>query len=563
MALPRPISVLQTNAKSPVDQDLMESIRINLDYLDTQVTGGSTLFQFNLNGKLSSARAYRGPVDTAVYFSDFVPGVCRALLKKSGLSGSLRFDLRKVSKPKTPIIGIDHQFEGSSQSIARISSSIATQSVQRSIAQINTQSISFAKSQLSIQSIVNVGSNRWRYNLSGPLLDSDFVLGSSILIAGAISAGNNGTFTILYVNQSGFPSIVVNNPSGVAQTGAAGTADLRLYSYNYSNPVNSDYISGEVVTFATHTNALSNGQKTIYKTNQAGNNIWVFDATGVVQAGVAGRADVNRWIFAYGSAVSTDHYAIGETALMAAHTAAGNNTNKLIVDINRSGNNLIIYNPAGVVQGGAAGNASPNRWVYALSTNPSTNVTLGDTISFEGHTNAANNGIFDIKIVNFSASNNLVVFNQSGVAQAGSAGNPRHTRKLIKFANDESANYTTDSFIEMQGIVSGLYQQTGNREQFKVLEVNRGGGANYNVVIEAGNAPSQTSPAGFIILEAKSLFISPPSIPVELVGEEPDKAIKVQSTNFVAGTVSTNTPVLLYILEIPLGDPQDLTVILA
>jgi hypothetical protein len=563
MALPYVIAPSQTDAKSPVDDNLMDSIRLNLDYLDTQVTGGSVLFQFNLNGRLSSARSYRGAVDTAVYFSDFIPGVCRAFLKKSGLSGTLRFDLRKVSKPKTPIVGIDHQYEGATQSIDRIAGSINTQSIQRSISQINTQSITYAKSQLSIQSIINVGTNLWRYNFSGSLLDTDYVAGKAILVAGATAGGNNGTFLIVSTNQSGFPSIVVSNASGVAQTSPAGTVDLQLMSYNYSNPISSDYSPGEIATFASHTAGASNGAKEIYKINQAGNNIWVFDAGGVTQGGVAGTADVNRWIFAYSSAVNTSHYVVGEDALMQSHTSVGNNGNKRIVDVNRAGNNLIIYNASGVVQGGAVGNANPNRWVYALSTDPSSQVTVGQTVSFESHTTPANNGIFTIVIVNDSASNNLVIYNTTGVAQAGVAGTPRHTRKLVKFSSDQSASYTTDSYFEMIGTESGLYRAASSREQWKVLEVNRGGGANYNLVIEAGSAPSQASPSGFVSLEAKSIFISPPSITVELVGDEADNALRVQSTNFVAGTISTSTPVMLYILEIPLGDPQDLTVILA
>jgi hypothetical protein len=563
MALPFPLASSQTLAKAPVDQDLMDSIRLNLDYLDAQVTGGSVLFQFNWNGKLRAGRTYRGPVDTAVSFSDFTPGVCRAVLKKSGISGSLRFDLRKVSRPLTPIIGIDHQYEGATQSIARIGSAISTQSINRSQSQILTQSITFAKSQLSIQSIIDLGGGRFRYNFSGISLNSDYAVGRFITFAGCTNAANNGTFAIAEVNQSGFPSIVVSNPSGVAQTAAAGTADLQLMSYNFSNPVSTDYVSGEAALFAGHTAAANDGTLEVYKVNQAGNNIWVYNQTGVTQGGVAGTTDVNRWIFAYSSAVNTAHYVAGELAESAGHTSAANDGLLAIVEVNRSGSNLILYNPTGVVQGGAAGTMSSERWVYALNTDPSSQVTVGDEVSFEGHILGANDGIFEVKIVNDSASNNLVIYNPLGVAQVGALGNPRHTRKLIKFSSDQSSVYTTDSLIEMTGTVSGLYRATPSRDQFEVLEVNRGGGSNFNVVIDGRNAPSQASPAGHVITEAKSIFLVKPSIDVALTGAEPDRILRIQSSNFAPGLITTQTPLLLYILEVPTGDPQDLTVILA
>jgi len=378
MALPYIINAAEVDAKSPITDSLMAGIKADLDYLDSIATGGSVLFQFNANGALKKARFYRAPVDTAVSFADFTPSICRAVLKKSGTSGLLKFDLRKLSRPKTPIIGIDHQFEGATQSIARLGSSISTQSIQRSIAQINTQSISFARSSLSIQSIINVGTNLWRYNFSGSVLDADYAIGRFITVASATAGGNNGTFAIVEVNQSGFPSIVVSNASGVSQTSPAGTAQLQLMSYNFLNPVNADYVVGEDVLFASHTTGANNGRFPIYKTNELGNNILIYNQTGVVQAGVAGTSDCERWIFAYSSAVNATHYVIGENALLASHSSANNNGNKKIVDVNRAGNNLVIYNSNGVVQGGAAGNANSNRWIYALSTDPSSQVIVGD-----------------------------------------------------------------------------------------------------------------------------------------------------------------------------------------
>lgn len=559
MALPYPISANQTDAKSPIDDNLMDSIRLDLDYLDSQVSGQSFTFLWNVNGPLSMARGYTIPFDSTVTFQSITPNFCRAVLKKGGLSGNLKFDLRKVTTPLTPITGIDHQYSAATQSVGRVGSSLTTQSIARTTAQVATQSISYAKAQLSIESIVNIGTNLWRINFSGGvLLDSDYQVGKYIKVASATAGGNNGTFAIFEVNASGYPSIVVNNASGVAQTSAAGTVDLQLMSYNYSNPVNSDFVVGESALFAAHTTGANNGTFEIHKVNQAGNNIWIYNQTGVVQAGVAGTLDVLRWIFAYSSAVATDYVAT-EKALMAGHTSGGNNGNLTIVDVNRGGNNLIIYNTAGVAQGGSGGTANTNRWRIAMPTDPSSQVSVGHELYFFGHTSSANDGYFTIKGVN-SSGNDLIVYNESGVAQAGIAGNVNHTRKLIKFGSDQSAVYTTLSMVEIDDTESATYVNYEKKEQYPVLEVNRGGGANYNIVIDGRNNPAQIGAAGFIVTEAKSLFNSVPTISASLTGNTENKILKFSTTDFVVGSIAANTPIMLYLLEIPIGGPEDLTV---
>ncbi|NBW80084.1 MAG: hypothetical protein EBR27_13950, partial [Betaproteobacteria bacterium] len=124
------------------------------------------------------------------------------------------------------------------------------------------------------------------------------------------------------VNQSGFASVVISNPSGVAQTGAAGTAQLQLMSYNFTNPVSTEFVAGEQAVFASHTSANNNGTLTIYKINQSGNNIWVKKSNGVTQGAAAGTASVGRWVFVYSSAPATPDFTVGESAKMASHTNA-------------------------------------------------------------------------------------------------------------------------------------------------------------------------------------------------------------------------------------------------
>jgi hypothetical protein len=382
-----------------------------------------------------------------------------------------------------------------------------------------------------------------------------------VTFASATNAANNGTFTINWVNDAGFPSVVITNASGVAQTGVSGTAQLQLMSYNFTNPVSAQFADGELAVFTSHTSANNNGDIAVYKINQSGNNIWVFKSNGVTQAGVAGTADVDRWVYAFTSAASTTDFIVGENAKMASHTSGGNNGNFRITAVNSGGNNIVVYNPSGVIQGGVAGNVNTNRWVYAQNIDPSTQVTALDQVSFENHTTGVNNGIFTVVQVNRSG-NNLVIYNEAGVAQAGVAGNARHTRKIVKFASDQSAVYTTDSFIEISGTPSLLYDEQSDIFPFRVLQVNRGGGSNFNVVISAGAAPSQPNPAGYIMTEQKSIFVSPPTIAVDVLGQTPNQIIKHQSSNMIGSPIPANTPIVLYVLEVPLGEPTDLSITL-
>lgn len=561
MALPFPISASQTDAKSPVDDNLMDSIRQDLDYLDSLFSGGNYTFSFGLDGALGYAANFKRAVDTVPLYKDFIPNTCRFGLRQSGLSGNLTIDIRRHNVCKIPITGIDHQYDQSTQSISNIAPALATQSITLATPTINTQSITFAKSAINVNSIILVPAGGVRYNLaSAP--DSDWAIGDSVTFTGCTNAANNGTFTIIEVNQSGFPSVVVSNGSGVAQTSAAGTAQLQLMSYNFTNPVSTQFVAGEQAVFASHTSANNNGTLTIYAINQAGNNIWVKKSNGVTQGSAAGNASVGRWVFTYSSAVSTPDFTVGETAKMASHTNALNNGNFRITAINSGGNNIVVYNPAGVAQGAAAGNANTNRWIYAQPIDPSTQFTVGQFAQMENHTTAANNGRFEVKQLNRSATNNVVIFNEAGVAQAGVAGNTRHTRKLIKFASDQSSVFTTSSFIETVDTESWLYNLADGRSPFQVLQVNRGGGSNYNVVIDYFGAPSQASPTGYVMTEMKSIFNSPPSLSMDLTGLEPNCWIKTSSTNFINQTIPANTSLGLYILEMPTGSPEDLKVTL-
>lgn len=556
----------EVDAKSPIDDALTTKIKDDLDDLDSRIiaTGSSHIF-FEVNGRLSFINTHLRSIAMGVVKAAFMPVKCHFMLKKSGTSGTLRFDIRKQTSPKTPITGVDHQYSANTNSIAQQGTGLATQSIARATPQIATQSITHAKAASNIQSIIllgtveGLGSNLVQYNLDATT-DADTVIGDSVVFAGASNAANNGTFVIVDKNRGGGMNLVIANATGVAQTGAAGTSQLKIMSYNFINPVDANFGAGFSHLFAAHTSAANNGTFTVYARNQTGNNLWIKNPSGVTQAGVAGTADSNFWTFALLAPASTTDYIVGEFAKTSGHTSAGNNAGALSIRaLNSGGNNLILHNAAGVVQAGVAGTINTNRWKYNLPTDPTSQITAGDTVNLSGHTTAANNGIFTAKEVTTTT---IVVYNEAGVAQAGAAGTTVTTRKLVKFSSDQSAVYSTDSYIEMQGLVDRLYNYYYQFAPFRVLQVNRGGGANYNVVIDSPLGSSQASPAGYVQAEMRSIFTVAPSLANDLTSLEPNQNAAGSTTALVASTIAENTPLLLYITEYPGGDPRSLTVTL-
>ncbi len=573
MTLPYEAAASEVDANSPLTDMLMEGWRDNFIDLDGRVSQVKTpAFSWVLNGPLRCLpNGRRKRVDmqflhTAVTFTK-----CKVSLERGGLTGTLGIDIRRHQLLNIPIQSIAAQFSDNIQSIANVAPATATQSIARNGSQIATQSISRAKTQLTVQSIVAVpGTNQWRYNLN-TAPDSDWVVGKTFTAASCTAGGNNGSFTIVEVNQSGHPSVVITNAAGVAQPAAAGTLDLNLWSYNQTNPVSSDdFTINYDHVFASHTTGGNNGTFTVYKINQSGNNIWVFNASGAAQAGVAGNCNTSFWRYTYLSAVSTTDFVVGEDAKMASHSTGANNGNFLIMYVNYSGtNSVVVYNTAGVAQAGVAGTLNTNRWIYAMSTNPTTgsNVIAGHNVRFASATSAFNNGVFVVKEVNRLGTNNIVIYNESGVTQAGAVGTVAHTRKLIAFLTDQSAFFTTASKIEVSGCPDALYNEADNKIGMTVLEVNRGGGANYNVVVEvdsgAATGSAQLAPAGIVTIESKSIFNTAPTIAADPIGAMEKKMQTVFSEDFVSGQIPENTWLGLWITSIQTGPSESLTVSLS
>lgn len=567
MALPYPISSAQTDCRSPIDDTLMDSIRLNLDYLDSAVAGSSSnIFQWKVNGKLSLLSNYKQAIDSGSPYESFTPQGCRASIRNSGYSGSVMIDILRHKKITLPITGINAKSRFSTQSVARMNVGQSTQSISLATPTINTQSISFAKATISVTSIINVDGNKWRYNLSSAP-DADYLVGDYITVAGASSGANNGLFQLIEVNQSDYPSVVVNNASGVAQTTASGTIQLMMMSYNHTNPVDTTYFASALSFIsASHTTSANNGTFVIRKINQSGNNIWIMNSVGVVQAGVAGTCQTACWSYNMSSAVSTTGFVVGETAVTASHSTGANNGTFTIISVNISGNNIALYNTAGVAQGGVAGTIASNRWVFTALTARTTTVTVGDRFKMSSHTSSLNDGTFTVVDVDQGggANFNIVVHNSVGVAQAGVAGICASELKLVKFSTDQSAVFTTGtSLLEILGAVSGFYNRQRNKYLYSVVDQNFGGGANYNAVIKEIDGPEQDSPAGFVDVEAKSIFTAPQSIVASANQFIGDSWLVENLTSALEGSLIDQSEVLgLYCISVQTGEAEDLSVTL-
>jgi hypothetical protein len=470
----------------------------------------------------------------------------------AGVSGTLEVDVRKYRRTGTNIQSIAHQYSGSINSISLAGSGNSTQSISNAMTTQNTQSITFWKAAINVQSIIAAqGTNLWQYNLaSSP--DSDWAVGDYVTFASCTTGVNNGTFQIVSINNDGGNNIVVTNASGAAQTGVAGTSTLQAMSYNLTNPAPADLVAGEQAVFASHTTGANNGTLTIYKTNQGGNNVIVKNQTGATQGGVAGTIDSAHWKYVFSSSASSD-LVVSEFANCASHSTGANNGNFRIVAVNSGGNNVIVYNTAGVAQGGVAGTVNSNRWVYALASDPSSSFTAGDRFVAASTTSGLNSGTFTVVQVNRSATNNLVVANTSGVAQGGAAGTVVHTKKVVAFLTDQSALYATNSRVIIFNTPDTSYVFTN---EFPVVQVNRGGGSNYNIVIDNPSGTAQSSPCGNVAIESRSVFSTRPTITVMSMMQNANNAVLDASEKVVGAGLMLAAE----LLQVPAGTPQNINI---
>jgi len=560
MALPFPINANQTDAKSPIDQDLMDSFRLNQEYLDSQVGAGSAggIVTFRVNGFLTRIKALLdigggkkvdgGIVMNAVTFSN-----AKLYLEKGGLDGALEVDVLRHINLQHPISEIVAQYSGATQAVGRLGSALNTQAVSLATSTLNTQLINKPKPSQNIETITNIGGDSWLITFSGTtVLDDDYSIGDSITIAGATAGGNNGTFIINQINYDGLPSVVVTNASGVEQSLASGTGELELFEYEFNFLADDDFVVGEEVIMSGHTDGSNNGTFEIYKTNQGGNNIWVKNV-GATQGSAVGTVQCTRFVYVFSVTPDDTQYIVGEKAEFSGHTSGNNNGKFIIRRVNEGGNNVYVSNSSGVTQGGSGGTAETLRWLYSTPVDFSSDATVGDTVKFSGHSSSNNDGTFTVLFVNRFTVDNLEVYNENGVVQAGVAGQITSGLKIVSFKEDFSANYLVDSsLVQLEGIAS---QSDDLDEEFLVKEINRGGFSNYNVVIDAPDLSEQSTSAGRVSNEARSIFLVRPRLEVAQVNQVRNFQTDTGAT-FVAGGVPSDSVLTMDIVEVPEGLPS-------
>jgi len=564
MALLYPITAAQTDAKSPIDENLMDSIRLNLDDLDSRLTlQGLFDHQFKLNGPLSYLAnlptTYRRRIDGPLISKATTFQQCLAYLEKPGQGGTLEIDVKRATRPDVMITEMRRQFNEFVTSIARVGSAINTQSITRSTAQISTQGVAQWKASINVSSVVLLSENLVRYNLASAI-DSDWIVGDTVTFSSMGAAPNDGTFTIVRLNDDGGNNVIVQNASGVQESIPAGSCRLNAWAYTFTNPVSSQFAAGESALFASHPDAGNDGTLTIYAVNQSGNNIIVKNSNGVANASIGGTADVLRWIFAFSSAAPTPDYTVGESAFCQGHSSGGNNGTFVIKAVNFGGNNVVLYNTAGVVQGGVAGTVDTCRWACFFSVDPSSDITAGDSVHISVAIPSSIQGTYTVKQVNRSTSDNIVIHNASGAASVSAQ--VVSARMLLKFATDQSASITTDSTVHIYGSAQAYQAADGD---FAVLQVNRGGGANYNAVVAmAASILEQVGPSGRVVYELKSIFTTRPSFTIPAYTRDFDDTHLKVSSNAVfhatRKTVPAGTLLFLDVIGYPNGEPENLLV---
>jgi hypothetical protein len=189
MPLPYPIAPSQTDAKSPIDQQLMDALRLNQEYLDTQIGGGggAGLFTFRAAGLLINLAPQLvlgagKKIDGALVIESTTLSRARLFLEKGGTGGALEVDVHRNVKLEHPIVEITAQYQQTTQNIGRVGSAINTQSIDLATPTISTQQITKPKAQNNIKSIINIGGNLWLYTFTGTTVKGNVVINLMITV---------------------------------------------------------------------------------------------------------------------------------------------------------------------------------------------------------------------------------------------------------------------------------------------------------------------------------------------------------------------------------------------
>lgn len=565
--LPFPINANRTDAKSPIDQDLMDDLRLNQEFLDDQLGagGGGTVFEFKVSGllnalNLSSDIKNGRRLDSAFVPSSFTPTRARMYLEKGAKTGKLKVDAHYNVDLNHPIISIDEQMELLTQDIGRAGAGFSTQAIAFATPTISVQAINEFHANQNIESISLLEDGNVLVTFEGAVLlpEDEYLVGDRFVISGATAGANDGNFIILGVNFDGLPSILYSNGSAVNQEGQVGTGRLFTFEIVFLAAVNDNFADGETVSLAGLDAGANNGNIPIFRINQSGNNIITkpTNTSSVTQAGVNGTAETNRMEYTFLGAVDND-FLVGEIVEFTGHTSGNNNGDFEILRKNNPANTVVIFNDSGVVQAGVAGLMDSNHWIYAMPSDPSDDINVGETGEFVNHTSSLNDGVFTILEINKNAVDNLVIYNPVGTDQGGVAGSALHTRKIVTFLDDKEAFYTVDkSFASIEGLVVA-----NDDDEYLVKETNRGTILDFNIVVEAPGLTKQLLRVGRVAFEKRSLF---DVLPVIEFTQEKIRDLQADITNTLLGEViPSNARLTMDILEVPddfLAETMSLTI---
>jgi hypothetical protein len=135
----------------------------------------------------------------------------------------------------------------------------------------------------------NANTNYWSFNLAAAASTTDYVPLESVLTQGHSSAGNNITGARIQFVNSGGNNLILYIVGGSAQAGVAGTIDTYRWIYSMPTDPTGTVVAGNTIYFLSHSNAGNDGAFIIKEINRSGgNNIVVYNFSGVTQGGAAG-----------------------------------------------------------------------------------------------------------------------------------------------------------------------------------------------------------------------------------------------------------------------------------
>lgn len=565
MTLLNPFSPNQTDAEKPLDEQLMQKqIQENLEDLALQVDaissgGGGGALQFKVNGNLSrlksliSSNIENGQGLDGAYVTALKKYTSAKLfIKKNGETGQTKADVKRHRQVNQPLKSINHKASYLTQSVGIIGSPLTTLSVAKRTAQSPTQTITRTEAAESVTSIIDTGDGlNFKINTSGAALSPTWKVGSIVVISSA-NAANNGEHEIKELNYEGSPSVLLEISGGVEESGLAASLNLNRFAYTFLAVADATaYKVGENMVATGHTLAANDGIFTIDDVNASGNDLVIYNNSpgADTQGAPLGAVDTERYVYTFPAPVSALDYLVGQTCNASSHTSGLNDGMFEIVELNESGNNLVIRNPAGVSQAGVAGVVNTNLWTYALDAVPA-DVTVGDILRFENHTSSANDLNAEVIEIARSGGNNVVIFNEVGAVQAGVAGEVLSELMILEFFIDQSAFYDLATFSSIAGL-SGIPNADMNG-QFAVEEINYNFG--FNIVIKNILGTVFSDPIGEVETEIRSLFST---LPIVAAGQ--DFSIGTGAV-LIDGNIEADSMIMLDILELPEGGlPEDVS----